>query len=157
MVRQSMIGHLIVQNLHVYPATLCMWPLLVCSRSQLAVLPKSMLLFESICVLWVLLYPASRPNHTSYRKFYFYEFVANVLRDNMGRFIFYLRGCGGYLRPKHHLSDAHFGTLTQCLVYPTAPVLLTKDSIRNEISYDFQPPFSLHILNSRTKPTGLDF
>ena len=41
-------------------------------------------------------------------------------------------------------------------VHPTAPVLLTKDS-RNEISYDFQPPFSLHILSLRTKPAGLDF
>ena len=39
---------------------------------------------------------------------------------------------------KHHIS-AH--TLaTQCSVHPTAPVLLTKDSIRNEISYEFQPP-----------------
>ena len=56
---------------------------------------------------------------------------------------------------KHHLG-AHFGTLTQRSVHLTAPVLLTKDS-RNEISYDFQPPFSLHISNSRTKPTGLDF
>ena len=36
--------------------------------------------------------------------------------------------------------DAHFGTLTQCSVHPKAPVLLTKDS-RNEISYDFQPPY----------------
>ena len=35
----------------------------------------SILLFESIAVLWMLLYPASRPNHTSYRKVYFYEFV----------------------------------------------------------------------------------
>jgi hypothetical protein len=34
-------------------------------------------------------------------------------------------------------------------------LLLTKDS-RNEIRYDFQPPFSLHISNSRTKPVGLD-
>ena len=57
--------------------------------------PLSILLFESIRVLWVLLYPASRPNHTSYRKFYFYEFVANFLRDNMGMTIFDLLGCQG--------------------------------------------------------------
>ena len=38
-------------------------------------------------VLWILLYPASRPNHTSYRKFYFNEFVANVLRDNIDMII----------------------------------------------------------------------
>ena len=31
----------------------------------------------------------------SYRKFYFYEFVANVLRDNMDMIIFDLQGCGG--------------------------------------------------------------
>ena len=46
--------------------------------------------------------------------------------------------------------------LTQRSVHPTALVLFTKDS-RNEISYDFQPPFSLHISISRTKPTGFDF
>ena len=40
--------------------------------------------------------------------------------------------------------------------FNSAPVLLTKDS-RNEISYDCQPPFSLHISNSRTKPAGLHF
>ena len=42
--------------------------------------------------------------------------------------------------------------LIQRSVHPTAPVLLTKDLIGNEISYDFQPPSSLHISNSRTKP-----
>ena len=52
-------------------------------------------------------------------------------------------------RPKTLCLDAHFGT--QRSVHPTAPVLLTKDSIRNEIRNDFQPPFSLHISNSRTK------
>ena len=30
-----------------------------------------------------------------HRKFYFYEFVANVLRDNIGIVIFDLRGYGG--------------------------------------------------------------
>ena len=55
-------------------------------------LRKSILQFESLGVLWVLSYPASHPNHTSYRKFYFYEFVANVLRDNKGIIIFDLRG-----------------------------------------------------------------
>ena len=36
---------------------------------------------------------------------------------------------------------AHFGTLTQQSVYPIVPVLLTKDSPRNEISYDFHLPY----------------
>jgi hypothetical protein len=44
--------------------------------------------------------------------------------------------------------DVHFGT--QHLVRPTTSVLLTKDSIRNKIRYEFQPPFNLHILISRT-------
>ena len=29
------------------------------------------------------------------QQFYFYEFVANFLRDNIGMIIFDLRGCGG--------------------------------------------------------------
>ena len=37
-------------------------------------------------------------------------------------------------------------------VCPTAPVLLTKDSPRNEIRYESQYPLSLHISNSKTKP-----
>ena len=34
-------------------------------------------------------------NHTSYTKVYFNEFVANVLRDDIGIVIFGLRGHGG--------------------------------------------------------------
>ena len=37
---------------------------------------------------------------TSYRKFHFNEFVANVLPDNIGIGIFDLRGHGGCWRPK---------------------------------------------------------
>ena len=62
---------------------------------MLTLAEKSILLFESLGVLWVLSYPASHPNHTSDRKFYFNEFVANVLRDNMGIIIFDLQDCGG--------------------------------------------------------------
>ena len=39
-------------------------------------------------------------NHTSHKKFYFYEFVANVLRDNIGIAIFEIQGHGGCWRPK---------------------------------------------------------
>ena len=49
-------------------------------------------------VLLVLLYPASHPNHTSYRKLYFNEFAVNLLQMSclsMGIIIFDLRGCGG--------------------------------------------------------------
>ena len=41
-----------------------------------------------------------------------------------------------------YLIGAHFGI--PCLVHPIVPVHLTKDSIRNEINYDFLPPFSPH-------------
>ena len=34
-------------------------------------------------------------NHTSHKKFYFNEFVANVMRDVIGIVIFDLRGRGG--------------------------------------------------------------
>ena len=70
-------------------------------------------------------------NDTSHKKVYFNEFVANVLCDNMGMIIFDLRCCGGCYRPKMLYLGAHFGTLTQSLVYPTAPVLIAKDSPRN--------------------------
>ena len=92
----------------------------------------------------------SLTNRTFYRKFNFNELVANLLHDNTSMIIFDLQGCGGCQRPKT-------SSLTQCLVHPTAPVLLTKDSPRNKISYDFQHSLSLHIFNSRTKPAGLDF
>ena len=67
----------------------------------------SILLFESLGVLWVLLYPTSRPNHTSYRKIYFNEFVANVLNDNMDIIIFDNQGCGDCQRPKTSYLGAH--------------------------------------------------
>ena len=73
----------------------------------------------------------------------------------MGMIIFDLRGCGGYYRPKTSYLGAHFGSVTQRLVHPSVPVLLTKDSPRNEISHDFQPPFSLHISNLEPSPQGL--
>ena len=96
-------------------------------------------------------------NHTSHTRVYFDEFVANALRDNMGMIIFDLRGCGGCWRPITSYLGTHFGTLTQRSVHPSASVMLTKYLPRNEISYDFQTPISLHISNSRTKPAGLDF
>ena len=40
-------------------------------------------------------YPQSRPNHTSYRKLYFTEFVQNSLSFNMGIIFFDLRPHGG--------------------------------------------------------------
>ena len=71
-------------------------------------------------------------------KKYFNEFVANALRDNMVMIIFDLQGCEGCQRSKTSYLDVHFGTLTQCLVHPSVPVLLISG-------------------NSRTKPTRLNF
>ena len=45
------------------------------------------------------------------------------------------------LEAKNSYLGAHFGTLTQHSAHPTTPVLLTKDSPKNEISYDSQPPY----------------
>ena len=78
----------------------------------------SILLFESFGVLWVLEQTIWRSNLKSHTKVYFNEIVANALRDNIGMIIFDLRGYGGCKRPKTYLN-AHFGTLTQCLVHPT--------------------------------------
>ena len=44
-------------------------------------------------------------NHTSHTKFYFNEFVANVLRDDIGGIVtFDLKGHGGCQRPKTPLG-----------------------------------------------------
>ena len=45
-------------------------------------------------------YPPSRPNHASYRKLYFTEFVQNSLGFTMGIILFDLQPHGGCLRPK---------------------------------------------------------
>ena len=78
------------------------------------------------------------------KKVYFNEFVAKALHDNMGMIIFDLQGCGGCWRPKTSYLRSHFGAFTHHLLHPTAPVLVTKDSSRNEIRSDSQPPLSLH-------------
>ena len=96
-------------------------------------------------------------NYISHTKVYFNEFEANALHDNMGVIIFDNQGCGVCQRPNTSYLGTHFGTLGQSLAHPTAPALLTKDSPRNQICYDSQHLFSLHISNSRTKPGGLHF
>ena len=99
-------------------------------------------------------------NHTSHTKVYFNELVANALPDNMGRSEhghdhFWPPRLWRLLRGhKHHIS-VH--TLVGTQFIPQHQLCLPKIHQRNEISYDSQPPFSLHILNSRTKrsPQGL--
>ena len=53
-------------------------------------------------------YSISPRNHTSHKKIYFNEFVANVLRDVIGIFIFDLRGHGGCYRPKTPLGGQNY-------------------------------------------------
>ena len=72
----------------------------------------------------------SRTNHTSDRKFVFNECAANVLDDNIGMTSEVVEAVRGQ---KTSYLGAHFGTLTQCLVHPSAPLLLTKDSPRNQL------------------------
>ena len=85
----------------------------------------------------MLIKTASRPNHTSYRKFDTNEFVQNSLCCNMGIIIFDLRGCGGCYRSKTSHLDTHFGTLIQHSVHPTAPVLLTKTCLFGKQNWRF--------------------
>ena len=63
----------------------------------------------------------------------------NVLQM-LGIIIWDLPGCGSARGQKKYLG-AHFGTFTQRSVHPPAPVLLTKDSPRNFVSYDSQLPY----------------
>ena len=62
------------------------------------------------------------------QNFFFNEFAANVLRDNMGMTSEVVEAVRGQ---KISYLGAHFGTLIQRLVHPTAPLLLTKDSPSN--------------------------
>ena len=104
--------------------------------------PQSILLFESIRVLWMLLYPASQPNHISFRKLYFNEFVANVLHDHF---------CFG--SQKHHVSVHTLALqLNVCFISQCQFCL---PNIHQEMRSDIT--LSLHISNSRTEPAGLDF
>ena len=89
--------------------------------------------------IWMLQQTIWLWNRTSYWKYNFNEFVANILHDNMGMIIFDLWRCGGWWRPKTSYLSAHFGTLTFCSFHPSVPVLLTKDLPKNEISNAFQP------------------
>ena len=72
---------------------------------------------------------ASRPNHTSYKKFYLYEFVANVLHDNVGMTIFDHWGCGGF---SIHMVDSLTGPIRRLLRHHSSNQhLLLVSSARN--------------------------
>ena len=60
-----------------------------------------LLIIEGCSILKQTIWPR---NHTSHKKNYFYEFVANVLRDNIGILIFDLHG--GCQRP-HTIQRPH--------------------------------------------------
>ena len=55
----------------------------------------SILLFESMGVVWMLILPASQPNHPSFKKFVFTEFVQNSWGYDIDMVIFDLQPHGG--------------------------------------------------------------
>ena len=97
-------------------------------------------------------------NHTSHRKIYFYEFVANVLCDDIGILIFEIhRGCQlpkTIQQPQTFaLSDGQNIELkcqSERSLYGVWPLTASME-IKNVHH------ISLHISNSRTKLAGLDF
>ena len=110
-----------------------------------------LLIIEGCSILKQTIWPR---NHTSHKKNYFYEFVANVLRDNIGILIFDLHG--GCQRP-HTIQRPHTLALwdgpnieLKCqsvhLLYGVWPLTASME-VKNVH----------HISNSRTKPAGLDF
>ena len=77
-------------------------------------------------------------NHTSYTKVYFNEFVANafviLVHAN-----FWPPRLWGLLEAKNIISQCKLCHFNSTFGHPVVSVLLTKDSPRNDISYDSQP------------------
>ena len=67
---------------------------ILCDITVLIVLASSSisLIIQGCSMVYYSIWPR---NHTFHKKFYFNEFVANVLPDVIGIFIFDLRGHGG--------------------------------------------------------------
>ena len=82
-------------------------------------------------------------------KFNFNEFVANVLRDNMGMIIYDFWGCGGCQRPK----TSYLGCTLWRFNSTLGSSLSTSSAYQRFTTKwnQFQLPFSLHFLNSRMK------
>ena len=100
-------------------------------------------------------------NHTSHTKVYFYEIVANVLRDNMGMIIFDLRGCEGCaVRDKNIISRHtlwHFNSkFNSCLSPSSAYPRFTKKFL-SVMTLDLHSASMSWILEPSPQPTGLDF
>ena len=94
---------------------------------------------------WMLSQSASRPNHTSYRKFYLNEFV---LRDNMG-------SKKSASRPQKK-NEAVFQCHISKIQGQGKPYNQTQLHKVNDCDFCFVSK-CFHISNSRTKPAGLDF
>ena len=97
----------------------------------------------------------SRNHEKLFYRIYCRVFIITVLRNDA--FVLargskgngnYLPECLGILFPTTRIETSN----SQLSVHPSAPVPAI-----NVISHDFQDPFSLNILNSRTKLAGLDF
>ena len=93
-------------------------------------------------VVWVLILPALRPNHTSYKNFCFREFVQNSWGFDMGMVIFDLRGHGGCWRPKTPLPGLkwHEGVDILKKVYNKSCSATSKTPwrIQSDLSYDLR-------------------
>ena len=81
-------------------------------------------------------------NHTSHKKFYFNEFVANFMRDVIGIVIFDLKGHGGHQRPKTPLrgQKMHEGVNLLKKVFNESCSVTSKTPyrIQSDFSYDLQ-------------------
>ena len=81
-------------------------------------------------------------NHTSHKKKWFYEFVANVLRDNIGILIFDLRAHGGCWRPKTSLGGQkwHEGVdlLKKVFNKSFSTTSKTPWRVQSDLSYDLR-------------------
>ena len=79
-------------------------------------------------------------NHTSNKKIYFNEFVANVLRDVIGIVIFDLRGHGGCQRPKTPLGGQNYhervDLLKKVFNESFSATSKTPQKLQSDLSYD---------------------
>ena len=85
---------------------------------------------------------ASWPNHTSYRKVHFIEFVQNSLHCNMGMIIFDLHGYGGCQRSKTPLGGQkqHEGVdlLKKVFNESFSTISKTPQRIQSDLSYNLR-------------------
>ena len=97
------------------------------------------LIIHGCSTVYYLIWPK---NHTSHKKFYFNEFVANVMPDVIGIVIFDLRGHGGHKRPKTPLRGQkwHEGVdlLKKVINENCSATSKTPWRLQSDLSYDLR-------------------